>query len=192
MKIKISQILNAATMIFPFLAWKKHRKLSNNRVHKIMRIHIPISILYHIKEAFLNKNTILLNLLKHLDIFFIHLSAISGSIDVIHNFFPRRKIFNNLIYLTSIFHIHSFIYNIKKDNGIYRSWVLIINSLPIIICKKYNVKKIIVHATLACGLYYFDDILIIGHSGFHIVLYNIYDDYFNIFTRVKSYQKLIL
>lgn len=186
MKIKFVQLLNAATMIFPFFAWRKHRDLSSNIIHKIMKIHIPISALFHLSASFMNKNSRILYLFQHTDILLIHISTIFGTISVIKNFFPRRKSLIKLTWISGILHIHSFIINIIYDNGDYRSILLIVNTLPIIIYKRYKLRKIFIHTLIACKLYHFNDILVIGHSCFHIMLYNIYDDYFIILKRKRS------
>jgi len=188
MKIKFIQILNAVTMIFPFFAWKKHKTLSSNIVHKITKIHIPVSTLFHFTASFLGKRSKLLRLLQHTDIFLIHFSSLAGTVSILKKFFPRRKKLVKITYLSGILHLHSFINNIKYDNGNYRSCLLLITSLPVIIFKRYRMKKIFLHTLIASGLYHFNDILIVGHSCFHIVLYYIYDDYFVILKRKMSLQ----
>jgi len=179
MKIKFIQLLNAVTMIFPFFSWRKHGYLSSNIIHKIMKFHIPISILFHLSSAFLNKSKIV-NILQHSDVFLIHLSSVTGTISVIKKLFPHNKLLVKLIWVSGILHIQSFIYNIKYDKGDYRSCLLLINTIPVIYKRKIS-RKTIFHILLAYKLYHFNSILIIGHSCFHIILYSIYNDYFMIF-----------
>jgi len=180
MKIKFIQLLNAATMIFPFFSWRKNRFHSSNIIYKIMIFHIPISTLFHLTSAFLNNKSRIVSILQHSDVFLIHLSSVTGTISVIKKLFPCRKILVKFIWLSGILHIRSFIYNIKYDNGNHRSFLLLINTIPVIYKRKVS-KKTVFHIILAYKLYHFNNVLIIGHSCFHMILYNIYNDYFLIF-----------
>lgn len=173
--MKFRQLLNAATMIFPLLAWIKHKKrLKKSKVLSIMKFHIPVSILYHLSCAF-NQQSILSNILYHIDVSFIHLTSFVCSLSVINN-----KLFRNVTYVSSIFHLHAFLKNLRSDQSKYRFFIFIMNALPLFNYNKKRFFKLLINGAIIFPL--FNNIFIYGHAYFHILLYNIYNDYFYAFS----------
>ena len=177
MRIHFPQLLNAVTMIFPVMAWLKHRrKMKKHALHKLMRLHLPVSMAYHTCCAFYAPMK-LCNILLQTDILFIHLSSFLGSLGILRKLNNRRL----FVMMTSTIlpHCHAFFKNMTRDQSVYRFMLFVLNALPIYKHKKKECSKLCVHGFACFFLYYYDQKLVIGHATFHMMLYSIYNNYFN-------------
>ena len=161
------QLLNAATMLFPFISWYKHRKKNKNKLlHKIIAIHIPVSAIYHLVSAFKPSIT-----LQFLDFSLIHFTSL-----VIGNSICKKKSSRLLDITTQLatlpFHIKSCIdVFYRKENIKTRFCAIIINALPMFLVN----KKIAIRAT-ACGLLCYKTYTHrYGHPVFHVILMELYN-----------------
>lgn len=185
MRIQMTQLLNAASMFFPLMAWWKHRKECRHvSLHKIMKWHIPISTTYHLCVAFGLPNP-LSSLLFHTDVLMIHITSLSGALSVIRHSLPhQQKQWLAFISSTVPFHINALHRNLYKDQGTYRFALMVINAVPILCCHKKQFMNLFTHASLAFVFLSIDaKHCRLGHSCFHITLYKIYDEYFMIFVK---------
>lgn len=71
--MKSIEIINAITMIFPFVSFIKHRRrMKRNRAFtKIVACHIPIAGAYHLSKS-MNESGLLTRILKFTDLALIH------------------------------------------------------------------------------------------------------------------------
>ena len=169
---KIHEILNAITMISPILALCKHRK-SSSFMKKIMCIHIPISICYHIACAL----PILCNhpckkVLRAMDFTCIHMTSLISSIET-------RNI--SVISCTQLLAMHAFVLSKTLKNGaipLLQYALFFSDNMHLFgICMTEARKASIIGS--AAFLFYLTSVYIpIGHSIFHITLYWLYDSYF--------------
>jgi hypothetical protein len=187
MRVNIIQLLNAATMIFPYVVWRKFKKMKQDPLHRVMKYHVPIATCYHVCEAFFCLPA-LTRFLMHADIFCIHMSSLAGSLSVI------RKCFNNkhsvvcqVTVASCALHTHAFIKNIGRDQSRYRFILLVLNTMPVFILDRGMFLRMLKNGSLAFSFFMNDRSLVVGHSCFHVMLYRVYDDYFTMISRLKTF-----
>lgn len=197
MRFNVIEALNSVTMVFPLLAWWKHRKTMRfNLLHKIMRFHVPFSTLFHLVSAFHARPSKLKDIMYHIDISLIHFSSFASSLKAIQRLFKRRnRTINTAIVATCMMHGHVVISNIQVDRPIYRFSTLLISGIPVccIIYKQNNVsmiRRLLGYGALAFGLYLNNKKVMIGHPIFHVVLYKIYDNYFTVARMIDEEAKM--
>lgn len=171
--MKILELLNAVSMIFPLLAWRKHRRTSNSKLKSLMLLHIPISFTFHLLKSFHNRSPTLDRLFK-MDILCIHASSVISSLE-------NSTTKSPILPLVSIpFHIYSFLKPLNKN---LRCSLIVLNNANVIRrCKIINIC--IRDGSLALICYLSQGI---GHPIFHIFLYNVYDNYFTMMKDTNIY-----
>ncbi len=172
MKIVISQVLNALTMVSPLICWFKTRKKYKTRfMHKLLIFHIPFSFFYHLACA-LPMHYNLVNILKKIDFTLIHLYAMtyifekkynmSDSVGLLLNTYCIYGVMNckeqELLRICSLIMVaHNFILRYKSVSNDTR--------------KKHNTRNLYILG-ISCTMLYMNDNLLcyMGHPLFHILL----------------------
>ena len=165
--MKILELFNAVSMIFPLFAWRKHRRTTNSRLKSLMLIHIPISFTFHLLKSFHSRSPTIDTFFK-MDILCIHASSMISSLE--HSRIPA------LTLLSLPFHIYSFLQPLNKK---LRCSLIVVDNI-------YYLRKIKVlrDGSIALICYLSQGI---GHPIFHIFLYNVYDNYFTMMEDTNKY-----
>lgn len=169
------QLCNAVSMIAPLIClWKHRKKRSWYRV--IMCFHIPISIAFHSLMAFpLVAPKFVVGTLKTLDFVFIHFMSIASRLD----FNKNKRISLSLL-------LHGFLLfqsTIGKYDPAFLKCVLMFHDnwhLWSFLDPKRVLRLIGISATTVF-LYFTDTAWDYGHASFHIMLYWLFDMYFEIY-----------
>lgn len=168
-----TQIANAFTMVSPFIAWWRHRKVAEKQcLTRMLAVHIPISFLYHLVSG-LNINGVIKGLLKRGDLALIHIYAMQAcrAIKRSHSHFTTR--------MPMLFVMPLNTYCIIRVCQGYEDTLLRMSSLYIcthdalryVKALPRSKTRLILFGTSASVLFYFDDQLKgMGHSLFHIIL----------------------
>lgn len=168
------QLINALTMVCPMLCLIKRRTSSPGqgkhakRLLRIMNIHIPVSMMYHLSMFFgrLPKGSAILQIT---DFFLIHVSSIVA--------LPRRHrpilvASHGVIWLDSCVRTHC---------PLPKMLAIIMSTKHLLDLDKCVAKKVSFSGLLAYLLYAFDEAPIkYGHAMFHVTLYWVYNYYFDL------------
>lgn len=182
----IHELLNAVTMVFPLKIWWRTKNVLNKLkrrsiLHFVMLFHIPISFLLHFTKAIKAKPKICKTFFC-LDILCIHISSIVASRDLC------RNIKASLFRISSlVLHIYTFTHSIiKYDLPTLRFFMFFYDNFKLV-----TDMKIVTNGLMSFIVYRISLLskFVIGHSVFHVLLYNVYEEYFNIYYRSLQVQK---
>lgn len=172
------EIFNACSMIFPFFAFRKHRKRTKSALKHVMCLHIPASFLFHSFKAFSRKK--LTKVFFSIDIILIHISSILTSYEYRRISGRSIKPMIAMIPIHGLSYMNSIVYT---DFPMIRCGILAIDNGIIALHERYG--KRVAGECSACILFYilsFRSRLYVGHTIFHMFLYNVYDIYFKIYS----------
>jgi hypothetical protein len=182
------ELANAITMLSPFAAWQRHRKKhKQKRMHKLLGIHIPISMIYHVCcSAPLRICTFVRPHLRVLDLCCIHIYAVVAAHDIKKHLRPdvlcncnsdtkkwirvRPSIVKalNVTCIWRIFRGHE-----DKFTRIVAIYLCTSDGLQQ--CTRSAKKRVMLLGSLSSWLYTFDTSLYkCGHSLFHLLLGSIH------------------
>ena len=91
-------------------------------------------------------------------------------------------------------HCHVVLWSLHGDRPLYRFTTLLVSGIPVccIMYRQRNVgliKKLCGYGVLAFEMYFVNQTYRIGHSIFHILLYGVYDNYFNMARLIDEEEK---
>lgn len=174
------ELCNAITMLSPLAAWHRHRKKhKKKRMHKLLAVHIPISMMYHFCcSAPFTMCKLFRPHLRVLDLCCIHIYALVAAHDIKTHLKPElycesedvihvsRSITKalNLTCVLRIFYGHE-----DKIARILAIYLCTLDGLQN--CTRSKKHRIMFCGSLSSCLYIFDDVLYkCGHSVFHVLL----------------------
>lgn len=158
-------------MVSPLICLIKHRK-KKSVFKRLMCIHIPTSMLYHLSAAFPARIPALVtNTMKALDFSMVHALNVASRID-----FNRKKHLQYSIALHAMLVQKS----VMCDLPVQRFALMLYDNMHL-----YNTAAI-KYGFLAFSLYFADNFVKGSHGAFHITLYWLFDTYFSAFSKRKS------
>lgn len=170
----VYQIVNAITMIAPLISLVKHRH-KKGKLKSLMKVHIPISFIYHALCAFTSSPRTLILTLRSLDYFFIHLSGLCAAKDLVSN----KNI--NLSYL-----LHAYVlYKCVKHNidmPYLKCIAITIDTFDIFRHHFQKASQAFCIGIVSTCLYINDGKIPYGHAMFHVSLYWLFECYFDMLT----------
>lgn len=171
----LPQLLNAISMLAPLYCLWRHRK-KRSLYKPILCIHIPISICYHACMAFpASQCRYVIASFKILDFLFIHVLSLASRLD-----FKRYKTLPISILLHSVLFYQSAFAG--KDRALLKCALMGHDNIHLISrCQKpRKLLQLVMISLGTCFLYYTDTQWDYGHAIFHVMLYSLFDTYFNI------------
>jgi len=180
--IIVPQIFNSLSMIVPFFSWWRHRKThSHNGLHKILRVHIPLSALYHLTAAF---GFPISNLLRAIDIFFVHMQGIASGREIINLAKCRhhKQIAYVVLGASTIIHYITYRKNMTDDLSMSRYLLIMFNNSSLYSIRRDVFWKLMMYGAISYKLYFLDNKICVGHALFHCMLFFIYNAYFGLFV----------
>jgi hypothetical protein len=180
------ELANAITMLSPFAAWQRHRKKhKHKRMHKLLGIHIPISMMYHFCcSTPFRICTYVRPHLRILDLCCIHIYAVVAAHDIKKHLRPDLQCHGrkwrlicihpsivkawNVTCIWRIFRGHE-----DKFTRILAVYLCAQNGLQQ--CTRSTKDKVMFLGSLSSWLYTHDTSLYkCGHSLFHLLLGSIH------------------
>lgn len=177
--IVVPQIFNSVSMLMPFIAWWKHRKSQKqNRLHKVLKIHIPISCMYHLTAAF---SLPISQILRGIDIFFVHMQGLASGSEIIRlaRCEKHKQIAHRMLGMSLILHWITYCKNMKDDLSLSRYLLVMLNNSSMYGVKRDVFWKLMLYGAIGYKLYYLDTKIYVGHALFHCILFFIYNTYFH-------------
>ncbi len=181
MKLCIPQLLNAVSLLSPWLIWRKHRKeIGNAFIHRFVAMHLPVSFLYHALQG-LRCQIRLTIIAKLLDYVCIHSYAIICSFEGRSS--QKLAIASNACCILCIFTCHGSIETLQitciRMGSLAMSGKCYLSSLP---HKHQKLRNEAMCYGLACSTRFIldDQLLSCGHSLFHLLLGGLYGCIFRI------------
>lgn len=177
--ILLHEIFNAITMLSPLYSLIKNWKSKSN-MKKLMCIHMPISILYHISCAFPNRfNNCIRNSFRSLDYVLIHATSLTSHIE-----FMRKH--NITLY---VLHAFLIMHTMKKSAIPFLQYSLFFSDNS----HFFNINQIRATMTTILGstlfMFYISSFKYpYCHGLFHIGLYWIYQTYFELYNNTMLLQ----
>lgn len=175
------ELCNAITMLSPLAAWHRHRKKhKKKRMHKLLAVHIPISMMYHFCcSAPFTICKLLQPHLRIIDLCCIHIYALVAAQDIktylkpelhcgreryhihVHPSFTKAL---NMTCVLRIFYGHE-----DKIARIFAIYLCTLDGLKE--CTRCKKHRVLFCGSLSSCLYMFDESLYkCGHSLFHLLL----------------------
>ena len=185
------ELLNAATMLAPLLAWFRHsKKKKNNRLHKLLRVHVPCAMLYHLTNGFFHSTFWLTKCFRVLDVGCIHVSAIAAAKDLYGVF--KTSFTRITLKWTYPLHAYSVARSLTQyDVPMLRFGLIVTNNIPIYHFNKKKACKFVLLG-LGCFLCFMvSDKFRLGHGLFHIGLYPCYTEFFSMISAAENKSSLL-
>jgi len=171
----LSELANAFSMLSPLVCWfRQRRQHSQRKMHKMMIVHIPISIMYHVVCAIPSmRHKVVRRLLKITDLVLIHVFSLTAAKEI-------HDVVGHVVHVGAVARLPRSlntlcIYRISRGNE--DKWLRL---AAVYSCVHYGLKhnknkrkqlQIYAIGTLACTFYLLDAKLYnFGHSLFHVVL----------------------
>lgn len=174
--MKIYQIVNAITMVAPLISWLKNRKRQGG-FKKLMQIHIPISMAYHMCASFPHFPIKVLNILRSMDYLCVHLSGVLAGKDI------RQTPTSHSTVLINTF----ILYKCVKDGvdlPMVKCAAIVYENIDIFRINRKKASQAAVVGTCATFFYINDGHIPYGHAIFHVSLYWLYECYFDLLKDV--------
>lgn len=186
MRLDVFELVNAVTMVLPWMAWWKHRRArgKNRRVHSLLKNHVPISMVYHTLNSFLPGRGWTW-VFKGLDIACIHATSVAAARDVMGVSPPRKRPW----FFYGSLPLHAWALKrslVGKDLPSLRFGLVLCNVYPVFCIVK---ERRVLRGAVGVGCYGSFQIAYrypLGHGVFHALLYPMYDDFF---TLLKSKEE---
>ena len=169
----VHELFNAITMVSPIISLIKNWK-SKSFMKKLMCVHIPISIIYHVLCTFPQISPMFKNSLRSLDFICIHMTSVTSNIEfinkrilityILHGFMIVHTLRNNavpLLQYSLFFSDNVHFYSIDKHQAIISSFI----------------------GSAIFGLYALSSRYPYCHGMFHIGLYWLYQSYFEFYMK---------
>lgn len=173
-EMHITQIINAVTMVSPLIClWRNRKKKSVFK--KVLCVHIPLSMCYHLSCAFPVSLKWAITTLKTLDYTFIHMLSLASRIDF--------KRYHN-IHFSALGHTCLIMTSIRKrDPALAKFGLMVFDHLHFRRIEPELAKRALKAGTITFTFYFYDKHIPIGHGIFHITLYWLFDIYFKMLDK---------
>lgn len=186
------ELLNAISMIAPFISWMKHRRNKNSsKLHKYIPTQLIISSIYHTCSAIFNRPT-LIRSLRALDIFSIHICSLMCCLDGLNA--TRQKCIRRparilCLYSSIPFLAHDLIFNVVIKNKVifvHRFALILQNNIQYLYLIPLKDNMVLITSGGTCAYFYNHTSRGLSHTYFHLSLYTLFDEYW------KNHAKYIL
>lgn len=176
------ELANAITMLSPLAAWQRHRKKHKHKqMHKLLGIHIPISMMYHFCcSAPFRICRLIRPHLRVLDLCCIHIYAIVAAHDIKNHLRPDLQCHGHI---SNLICVHPSIVKALTVTCIWRIFrghedkhtrilaIYFCTQDGLQQCARSAKDKVIIFGSLSSLLYINDTSLYkCGHSLFHLLL----------------------
>lgn len=183
------ELLNAISMIAPFISWMKHRRNKTpSKLHKYLPTQLIISSIYHTCSALFNRPR-LIQSLRAIDIFSIHICSLMCCIDGLQStkIKKHRRPARILCLYSSIpFLVHDIIFNVVKKNKVvfvHRFALIIQNNIHFLYLVPWRDNLALITSGGTCAYFYNNTSRGLSHTYFHLSLYTLFDEYWKNYAR---------
>jgi hypothetical protein len=191
----IIELLNAVSMIAPFVAWLRNRKNKRNgTLHKFLPTQLIVSSSYHLCSAFLIKPK-LVRALRCLDIFSIHMCSLLCCIDGLRviNSKKRQKVVRiTCLYSSLPLLVFDMIFNVILKNKVIfgiRLALICQNNLYYIYVLPFKDNAILIMSSATSVYFYRNTNRGLSHTYFHLSLFTLFDEYFERLNKIEENLK---
>lgn len=184
MKIDVFEIVNSVTMVFPWIAWWRHRKdkTKHRRVHALLAVHVPVSMAYHALNSFCPK-FVVTRWFKMLDIVCIHATSVAAAKDLMGVFPPKNP---PVLYVATIpLHIVACGATVacNRDCPPLRFGLIVANNHTVFEAHKDKALQYAALSGSCFGSFHLSWKYPVGHGVFHALLYQVYKDFFELIEK---------